>query len=175
MKKEKTAFKQQSDAFMEEIKKLNLSNTCLMVLNAIISIGSGNVFTQKMLSEKVNFSATTISKAQITLATLEVIKRERVFENGKFIGFRITVNFDFNTQAEQADEDPAPLTETEQETDPIRGDLLNNAQMAAILGICVDTVTRKIKQGQIPKHNVVINQRLKFWSRDFIKGFLNLE
>lgn len=65
--------------------------------------------------------------------------------------------------------------EVKQEIDPIRADLLNNAQMAAILGIRVDTVTRKIKQGQIPKHNVVINQRLKFWSRDFIKGFLNLE
>ncbi|WP_406545779.1 hypothetical protein [Succinimonas sp.] len=65
--------------------------------------------------------------------------------------------------------------ETKQDIDPIRADLLNNAQMAAILGIRVDTVTRKIKQGQIPKHNVVINQRLKFWSRDFIKGFLNLE
>ena len=65
--------------------------------------------------------------------------------------------------------------EKKQDVDPIRADLLNNAQMAAILGIRVDTVTRKIKQGQIPKHNVVINQRLKFWSRDFIKGFLNLE
>lgn len=65
--------------------------------------------------------------------------------------------------------------EVKQDIDPIRADLLNNAQMAAILGIRVDTVTRKIKQGQIPKHNVVINQRLKFWSRDFIKGFLNLE
>lgn len=64
--------------------------------------------------------------------------------------------------------------EVKQDIDPIRADLLNNAQMAAILGIRVDTVTRKIKQGQIPKHNVVINQRLKFWSRDFIKGFLNL-
>lgn len=64
--------------------------------------------------------------------------------------------------------------EVKREIDPIRADLLNNAQMAAILGIRVDTVTRKIKQGQIPKHNVVINQRLKFWSRDFIKGFLNL-
>jgi len=65
--------------------------------------------------------------------------------------------------------------EVKQEIDPIRADLLNNAQMAAILGIRVDTVTRKIKQGQIPKHNIVINQRLKFWSRDFIKGFLNME
>lgn len=65
--------------------------------------------------------------------------------------------------------------EVKQEIDPIRADLLNNAQMAAILGIRVDTVTRKIKQGQIPKHNIVINQRLKFWSRDFIKSFLNME
>ena len=65
--------------------------------------------------------------------------------------------------------------EVKQEIDPIRADLLNNAQMAAILGIRVDTVTRTIKQGQLPKHNIVINQRLKFWSRDFIKGFLNME
>ena len=174
MKKEKTVSKQQFDTFMKEIRKLNLSNTCLIVLNAIISIGSGNIFTQQMLSKKINFSATTVSKVTITLATLEVIKRERVFENHKFIGMRITVNFDFKSAA-QTDKDLSPLTEAEQEKDPIRGDLLNNAQMAAILGIRVDTVTRKIKQGQIPKHNVVINQRLKFWSRDFIKGFLNLE
>lgn len=96
-----------------------------------------------------------------------------MFDNGKYIGTRITVNFDFKP-ATQADEDPSSLTEAEKETDPIRKDLLNNAQVAAILGIRVDTVTRLIKNGTLPKHNVVINQRLKFWSVDLIKSFLNL-
>lgn len=70
---------------------------------------------------------------------------------------------------------PEVKQKAKQETDPIRGDLLNNAQVAAILGIRVDTVTRLIKRGTLPKHNVVLNQRLKFWSRDFIKSFLNME
>lgn len=61
-----------------------------------------------------------------------------------------------------------------QECDAIRSDLLNNSQVAAILGIRLDTVSRLIKKGQLPKHNIVINQRLKFWSRDFIRGYLTV-
>lgn len=75
---------------------------------------------------------------------------------------------------ETKDESGQDVKQETQQVDPIRGDLLNNAQVAAILGIRVDTVTRLIKRGTLPKHNVVLNQRLKFWSRDFIKDFLNL-
>ena len=163
----------QLDAFMEEIKKLNLPNNSLVLLNAIISIGSGNIFMNETLSEKTNLGLHIISRAKKPLVSLGVIKCERVFDNGKYIGTRITVNFDFKP-ATQADEDPSSLTEAEKETDPIRKDLLNNAQVAAILGIRVDTVTRLIKNGTLPKHNVVITQRLKFWSVDLIKNFLNL-
>ena len=77
--------------------------------------------------------------------------------------------------AETKDESVQDAKQETQQVDPIRGDLLNNAQVAGILGIRVDTVTRLIKRGTLPKHNVVLNQRLKFWSRDFIKDFLNLE
>lgn len=173
MKNKKNVLTKQIDAFMEEIKKLNLSDNSLVLLNAIISIGSGSVFTHEMLSEKTNLPIHTISKAKKPLATLEVIKCDRVFCNGSLIGTRITVNFDFKHNSIEADEAES-LAEPEQETDPIRKDLLNNAQVAAILGIRTDTVTRLIKNGTLPKHNVVINQRLKFWSVDLIKSFLNL-
>ncbi|WP_274968310.1 hypothetical protein [Succinimonas amylolytica] len=58
---------------------------------------------------------------------------------------------------------------------PSRNDLLNNAQLAAIIGIRSESVTRLIRKGQLPKHNVVINQRLKFWSKDFIARFIKMD
>ena len=58
---------------------------------------------------------------------------------------------------------------------PSRNDLLNNAQVAAMIGIRVESVTRLIRKGHLPKHNVVINQRLKFWSKDFIARFIKME
>lgn len=58
---------------------------------------------------------------------------------------------------------------------PSRDDLLNNAQVADIIGVRVESVTRLIRNGHLPKHNVVINQRLKFWSKDFIARFIKME
>lgn len=60
--------KQQLDAFMGEIKELDLSNNSLILLNAIISIGSGNIFTHEILSEKTNLGLHIISRAKKTFS-----------------------------------------------------------------------------------------------------------
>lgn len=58
---------------------------------------------------------------------------------------------------------------------PSRDDLMSNADVAAMLGIRVESVTRLIRNGHLPKHNVVCNQRLKFWSKNFIAKFIKMD
>ena len=51
MKKEKPVFKQQFNAFMQEIAQLNLSKQSSVLLDKIIVLGSGNIFTDKAVNE----------------------------------------------------------------------------------------------------------------------------
>lgn len=95
----------QLDAFMEEIKELDLSNDSLVLLNAIISSGSGNIITDQMLSEKTTFPLWKTAKAKKPLANLGIITCKPEYSNNtsRKIGTRIAVNYDFKVSGIKTD------------------------------------------------------------------------
>lgn len=103
MKKEKPVFKQQFNAFMQEIAQLNLSKQSSVLLDKIIVLGSGNIFTDKVLAEKTNLTVVQISKAKKTLINLGIITCNQAWMKKKRVGTCITVNYDFKNGAINTD------------------------------------------------------------------------